>query len=547
MAGWEPVEVTVQVGGQDMVAGTLWIHERGGQSATFRYADEYLSSPDSYDLDPALPRAAGLFHTPAGKAMFSAFADSAPDRWGENLMRRAERERARSAGATPRSLRQADFLLGVRDDARQGAVRFRQPGSTTYYSSRHHAVPRLIELPRLLNAVDHLDAEGLDRDLKDLIDAGSSLGGARPKAAVIDASGQLAIAKFPRAGSDEWDVSGWEELELSLARRAGLAVTESELVRIGGRHVLIVDRFDRTGGQRTGFASALTMLEAVDGEQRSYLEIAEVIERHSPQPTADLQELYRRIMFSILTGNTDDHLRNHAFLRQRRGWALSPAYDLNPNPDAPERLSTAIDLDDTRASIDTALSVSGYFRLSLRDAKSAASDVEQKTSGWRSEAIRLGLPGREIDKMTSAFDTSARRAARAAASERLHGMVRPGFIDRCGLLPVPVTAPPFHPRPELFSSIHPLPAATGREASYCQLYLARRPPVSEMSTCAYRSWAVSPFICHGVTKMIFSLVWSTRQACSVTSRQANSSWSRPSRTCSGLRRAGRPLRWTCTR
>jgi serine/threonine-protein kinase HipA len=413
MAGREPVEVSVETGGRELTAGTLWVHDRGGQTATFRYADSYLASPDSYDLDPALPRSSGVFHTPPGRAMFNALADSAPDRWGENLMRREERERARAMDATPRTLGKADFLLGVRDDARQGAVRFRRPGSTSYYSAHEHAVPRLIELPRLLHAIDHLDTEGtLDRDLRDLIAAGSSLGGARPKAAVVDVSGRLAIAKFPRTGSDEWDVEGWEEVELRLARRAGIDVAASQLVQIAGRHVLVVDRFDRRDGKRTGFASALTMLEAADGEQHSYLEIADTIERHSPRPTADLQELYRRILFSVLTANTDDHLRNHAFLRTGRGWALSPAYDLNPSPDNPARLSTAIDLDDTSASIENALSVSRYFRLTTAQARTLVAEVEEATSGWRREAEQLGLPRQQIDRMTDAFETSQRRIAR---------------------------------------------------------------------------------------------------------------------------------------
>jgi serine/threonine-protein kinase HipA len=413
MAGREPVEVSVETDGRELTAGMLWVHDRGGQTATFRYADSYLASPDGYDLDPALPRSSGIFHTPPGIAMFSALADSAPDRWGENLMRREERERARAIDATPRTLGKADFLLGVRDDARQGAIRFRRPGSTSYHSAHERAVPRLIELPRLLHAIDHLDTEGtLDRDLRDLIAAGSSLGGARPKAAVIDVSGRLAIAKFPRTGSDEWDVEGWEEVELRLARRAGIDVAASELVQIAGRHVLVVDRFDRRDGKRTGFASALTMLEAADGEQHSYLEIADTIERHSPRPTADLKELYRRILFSVLTANTDDHLRNHAFLRKGRGWALSPAYDLNPSPDNPARLSTAIDLDDTSASIENALSVSRYFRLSTAQARTLVAEVEEATSGWRREAEQLSLPRQQIDRMKDAFETSQRRIAR---------------------------------------------------------------------------------------------------------------------------------------
>lgn len=149
----EPVEVTVEIDGREAVAGTLWVHERGGQSATFRYSDSYLADPVGYALDPALPKGAGIFRSPPGAALFRAFADSAPDRWGENLMRRSERERARAATLTPRTLGKADFLLGVRDDARQGAIRFRRPGTTGYYAAHEQAVPRLIEVARLMGNV----------------------------------------------------------------------------------------------------------------------------------------------------------------------------------------------------------------------------------------------------------------------------------------------------------------------------------------------------------------------------------------------------------
>jgi serine/threonine-protein kinase HipA len=236
MAEREPVEVSVEIDGRELVAGTLWVHERGGQTASFRYSDSYLTSPGSYSLDPVLPKAAGVFHTAPGSAMFNAFADSAPDRWGENLMRREERERARIAATTPRTLSKSDFLLGVRDDTRQGAIRFRRPGGGGYYSAHRNAVPRLIEVARLLRAAERLEAEGtFDRDIADLIDAGSSLGGARPKAAITDASGRLTIAKFPRSSSDEWDAPAWEEVQLRLARRAGLSVAASELLPIAVR------------------------------------------------------------------------------------------------------------------------------------------------------------------------------------------------------------------------------------------------------------------------------------------------------------------------
>jgi len=397
MAEREAIEVTVEIDRREVVAGTLWVHERGGQTASFRYSDSYLTSSRGYSLDPALPKAAGAFHTPPGLAMFSAFADSAPDRWGENLMRREERERARAEASTPRTLGKADFLLGVRDDTRQGAIRFRQSGNGSHYSAHRHAVPRLIEVARLMRAAERLESEGsFDRDIADLIEAGSSLGGARPKAAITDASGRLTIAKFPRAGSDQWDAPAWEEVQLRLARRAGVTVAESELLPVAGRHVLLVDRFDRRDGQRIGFASALTMLEAGDGERRSYLEIGEIIERHSPRADADLRQLFRRIVFSILTANTDDHLRNHAFLRERDGWILSPAYDLNPNPDSPRRLTTAIDIEDNAASIETVMSVSGYFRLPAPDARTIVADVERATADWQRVAADLGLPKPQI-------------------------------------------------------------------------------------------------------------------------------------------------------
>jgi len=251
MAVRDPVEVTVEIDGAELTAGTLWVHVRGGQSATFRYADSYLANPASYDVDPTLPKASGVFHTAPGAALFGAFADSAPDRWGENLMRREERERAKEASATPRTLGKADFLLGVRDDTRQGAIRFRELRSSVYYSTHHHAVPRLIDVARLMRAADRLRSDsGFDRDLADLIDAGSSLGGARPKAAVISPSGRLTIAKFPRVGSDEWDAPSWEETQLRLARRAGISVASSELLPVAGRHVVVGEVERATSGWR---------------------------------------------------------------------------------------------------------------------------------------------------------------------------------------------------------------------------------------------------------------------------------------------------------
>ncbi|XAS66672.1 HipA domain-containing protein [Micrococcaceae bacterium Sec5.7] len=380
---------------------------RRKQSATFRYTGAYLAHPGSYDLDPALPRSTGVFQTDARLTIFNAFSDSGPDRWGQNLLRREERERATEAGSTPRELLGADFLLGVRDDVRQGALRYRDPGSGKFLSSHHGAVPKLMDVARLLGAVDKLDAElPLDRDIKDLIDAGGSLGGARPKAAVTTSSGGLAIAKFPRKGSDEWDVIGWESLEMELAAKCGIHVAATYLVDAGPRKALIVERFDRKGSRRIGFSSALTMLEAADGEQHSYLDIVDVIEQHSSGAGRDLEGLFRRVAFSILTGNTDDHLRNHGSLRAVSGWALSPAYDLNPNPDSPSKMSTTVGYGDDAADLELLLSTSGYYRLSDAKASSIISGVESATRNWRKEAQARGMPDGQIQRMESAFDTA---------------------------------------------------------------------------------------------------------------------------------------------
>ena len=252
-------------------------------------------------------------------------------------------------------------------------------------------------------------------DLKRLLQAGSSLGGARPKAHVLDSDGRIAIAKFPSESSDTWNVMAWEKVALDLARDAEIAVPDSQLLRVGDRDVLVVDRFDRRGGARVGYASAMTMLEASDGNQRSYLEIAEVIEERSPSATAELRQLWRRMAFTILISNTDDHLRNHGFLHERgESWVLSPAFDLNPNPGpgpGPKRLSTRIDYDSTRASIDTLMNVAPEFRLDAHDALEALAQVTRAVARWRDVAVSHGLHQHDLAMMESAFEhAEARRA-----------------------------------------------------------------------------------------------------------------------------------------
>lgn len=413
------VEVVAEVGGRNAIVGRLHSHRRRGvESATFNYDDAWLASPDAYELEPRLPLRSGSFQTPRGLTLFGCFADSAPDRWGRALIIRAERRRAQREGVAARSVGDADFLLGVRDDVRQGALRFRIPPDQDLVADSGSGVPRLIELPRLLDASARLERdEPQDSDLSLLLRAGSSLGGARPKAHVAMADGRLAMAKFPSVAADEWDVMAWEWVSLTLARRAGLRVASAELLAIDDRHVLIVERFDRDGEHRVGYVSAMTMLEARDGEVRSYLEIAETLEQFSPEPTTELREMWGRVAFSILTSNTDDHLRNHGFLRAGRGgWVLSPAFDVNPDPSPGQKhLRTAIDEDDTAASVETLLSVAPLFRLEDGEARGALGRIERAVAEWRPVAARAGVSGADIDRMELAFEGGERAVARRHA------------------------------------------------------------------------------------------------------------------------------------
>jgi len=416
----QEVDVVVQIAGEDVLAGRLWSHRRrAAESQTFAYAPEYVAREGAYQLDPGLPLVLGRQQTPAGRAMFGAFSDSAPDRWGRGLIARAERRRVRREGGATRSFAEIDYLLGVRDDLRQGAVRFRLSGSKEFEAAEVSGVPHLLELGHLLTAAERLERdEAGEAELAALLRGGSSLGGARPKAHVRDASGRLAIAKFPSAAADAWDVTRWERVALRLARDAGIRVPDSRLHEIDGKWVLVVERFDRAGDRRVGYVSAMTMLEAADGDAGSYLEIADVIERESPHARRDLRELWRRIAFSVLCSNFDDHLQNHGFLRESSaGWSLSPAFDINPDPRPGERaLHTAIDFDDNAARLDTLVGVAGAFRLDERAALAVLGEVAQATARWSVVADRVGLGRLAIEQMAPAFEHDQSRAARALAA-----------------------------------------------------------------------------------------------------------------------------------
>ncbi len=398
--------VHADVEGLPVFVGRLWVRVRNGrETASFEYDRSWLRRPDSYSLEPALSIGPGAFHT--RKALFGAIGDSAPDRWGRVLLRRGEIRRARMEKRAPRTLFESDFLLLVDDELRAGALRFRAGRDGPFLAEpRPGRVPPLVDLGRLLSACKRVTRrDELDEDLRLLIGPGSSLGGARPKAAVRDRDGGPAIAKFPHADDDR-DVVLWEAVALALADRAGIAVSDWRIERVAGRRVLVVRRFDRRGGWRVPFLSAMSMLGAADNERRSYLEVADALRSHGAAPRRDLKELWRRVVFSVLVSNTDDHLRNHGFLYERGlGWRLSPAFDLNPTP-SDERarvLATNIDEYDGTASLDMALATAGYYGLGQLEAKRIAGEVGRQAGGWREVAERMGATRRESDRMESAF------------------------------------------------------------------------------------------------------------------------------------------------
>lgn len=401
----DSAQVWVDIDEVAIVAGQLYSHRsRGTESATFTYDQGYLADPRAYALDPALPLLSGTQQSPLNQKIFGAFSDSCPDRWGQRLIQRSERRRAEAAGSTARSFGVFDLLLGVRDDVRQGAIRFAVNGD--FVADETTGVPAMTDLPTLLSAADNLAHDRADsQSLSLLLRAGSSLGGARPKAHVRDNNGRVAIAKFP-SPSDDWNVMAWEKVALDLAAAAGVWTPENHLESIAGRTVLIVDRFDRgINEQRRGYMSVMTALEASDADVRSYVDIAEALEERSVNVSDELAQLWRRVAFSILISNTDDHLRNHAFLHVRGdSWRLSPAFDLNPNPEpGPKHLSTAID-SDTRADLRDLLAVASLFRLKASEAREVLSEVRTAVARWRQVATGHGLPKSAIAAMSPAFE-----------------------------------------------------------------------------------------------------------------------------------------------
>jgi len=405
------VEVWIDWKGLKQVGTLHRTAGRGRERVSFTYHDDWLGDENAFGLSPDMPLVKGQFVPEAGQDMLAPLGDSAPDTWGRTVMRRYEGRMAEAEGRRPRVLQETDYLLGVNDETRLGALRFRVDGE--FQAREGIGVPALVSLGDLLHASQRvLRGEETTEDLKMLFAPGSSLGGARPKASILDQHGRLSVAKFPKE-TDTYCVERWEAIALELARRAGITVSDHTLEVAGNKPVFLSHRFDRNEDGRIPFISAMAMLGGKDGESYSYLDLADIITSESVTPDQDREELYRRVAFSILVTNIDDHRRNHGFLRGRGGWHLSPAYDINPVPNQPRVLKSYVDDDNPDASIALHRSQHESYLLERGEADRIIAEVADATMAWRDVARALGAPEREIKEMATAFEHEEADLARA--------------------------------------------------------------------------------------------------------------------------------------
>ena len=385
---------------------------KGKESFSFEYADAWLKSGFSQMIDPDLQLYSGAYYPRDDKPNFGVFLDSCPDRWGRVLMQRREAAIAKQEDRAAKKILESDFLLGVYDTHRMGALRFNLDNDGPFLNdNKAMAAPPWTSLRELEHASFKFEEDNTDdpeylKWVAMLIAPGSSLGGVRPKASVMDAHNNLWIAKFPSRNDDK-DIAAWEMITNQLAVNAGINVAEGKLLQFNNKyHTYLTKRFDRTAaGERIHFASAMTLLGHIDGEDASgasYLELMEFISRHGAAVEKDLEELWRRIVFSICVKNTDDHLRNHGFLLTEKGWLLSPAYDINPNEYGKE-LSLNITDADNSLDLDLAMEVAGYFRLSDDKASQILEQVTAVVKDWRKVAANYKISNAEQERMSAAF------------------------------------------------------------------------------------------------------------------------------------------------
>lgn len=410
-ADWDGIEEPVLMG--ELYSELL----RGKEIFSFEYKKDWLNSTHAQLLDPELRLYKGLQYLKDDKINFGLFLDSSPDRWGRVLMKRREAALARKEQKDQKTLFETDYLLGVYDEHRMGALRFKTDKAGPFLNDDKEMVTPPFTSIRELAAIslkveddEFADDPEILKWLALLIAPGSSLGGARPKASVVDPKGNLWIAKFP-SKNDDGDIGGWELVAYNLALKAGLKMAESKAEKFNSKyHTFLTKRFDRVkGGKRIHFASAMTMLGHTDGynstDGASYLEIVEFLESNGAKVKEDLQELWRRIVFNICISNTDDHLRNHGFLLTSKGWELSPAYDINPNEDG-FGLSLNINETNNALNLDLAMEVHEYFRFSKSEAAKTIKKVKSAVKNWREIARKCGISNAEQELKVRAFKLS---------------------------------------------------------------------------------------------------------------------------------------------
>lgn len=370
-------------------------------AVSFEYTAEWLHRQDAFSIDPtSLPLRSGPHHSPT---LFGALQDSGPDRWGRMLIERAVRKHVLER----KPYQDLDYVLALDDASRIGALRFRKDSSGPFLAAHSGRIPPLVQLRALLNSADAVHGvTETARDLQFLLGKGSPLGGARPKSAVALPDGRLAIAKFPKP-DDLRDIAAGEVMALTLARHAGICVADHDLVQINGRSVSLITRFDRDGSDRIPFLSASSLLGLLPGQPGAYTLLADGIRQFGDSTAADLRELWRRLIFSLLASNYDDHLRNHGFLMRSPGrWALSPAYDLNPVPEidrtATPKTPIADDRDDV--SIAAALDVAPRFGIKAEEAKAILREIFVAVSDWRKTGRSLRIKASTLDAYSTAFE-----------------------------------------------------------------------------------------------------------------------------------------------
>lgn len=391
--------------------GVFSVHFAKGKKAFgFEYDKAWVRSEQRQLLDPDIQFFSGT-QFPNNKENFGVFLDNMPDTWGRTLMKRRAAQRAKERNEKTPPLYDIDYLLGVYDESRMGALRFKtDPEGPFLDNNNEMSIPPWSSVRELQHAADGLENDGNHEEEKKwlaiLMAPGSSLGGARPKANILDGTKELWIAKFP-SQNDTVDKGAWEYLAYKLAVNAGITMSECRVERVAGKHhTFFTKRFDRENGERIHFASAMTMTgnseDSIRDSPASYLDIAEFISTYGVDIERNLHQLWKRIIFNIAISNTDDHLRNHGFVLLDKGWVLSPAYDLNPSIDK-DGLALNIDMDNNALDFEIAKSVGVFFRLGEKQMDKIIAEVSDSVKGWERMADKIGISRPEREMMKRAF------------------------------------------------------------------------------------------------------------------------------------------------